>query len=269
MGASVQFRGTKTILKAFENFQADAWAIFQAKNLLFKGIGSDLLEEILKSMEPYGSDAIYQLRVYEDIDDAKSIKDRTEADGSFSFKLGEEGSFSGGSSYVRSLEERIKKMESERDDDDDEDKTIGGRIGNALIGLLEQPNELIQLIGTLKQVFQPVPQGVASIGRVTTDFAPPVYSQPIEHPVPVINNQENFSEVAKAKKAEEVKPVEAQKEEINNLSDDQKITRLSAAITTLENADADILFHLEKLAKIATDSPQNFKMLVTMLDNFS
>jgi hypothetical protein len=270
MGSSVQFRGVKTVIKAFENFDADTWAIFQAKNLLFKGSGSDLLEEILKQMEPFGSDAIYQLKVYEEIDDPKRIKERTEADGSFSFKLGDgDGSLGGSSSmYVRSLEERIKKMEKERDDEDEEDKTIGGRIGNALIGLLEQPNELVQLIGTLKNMLQPVPQGVAAIGKVTADFAPPVYSQPVAPPVPYIQEENTMAKRERKNEEKQPETEQPQKENVNDLSDNDKILRLSAAITTLEKNDAEILLHLEKLAKISEENPQMFKMLIFNLDNF-
>jgi hypothetical protein len=269
MGASIQFRGSKAVIKAFENYQdAQAWAIFQAKNLLFKGSGSDELESVLKMLEPYGSEAIYQLKVYEEIDEPKRIKEKTECDGSFAFKLGSEELFGGGSAYVRGLEERIKKMEGEKDEE--EEKTIGGKIGNALLGLLEQPTELVQLIGAIKQMFAPAPpQAVAAIGRVQTDFAPPVYSQPVPA-VPVMQPQQQPQQttMAKAKNTEEQKPLPADEVKGSVLTDEEKVNRLAAAVDTLEKADPDILQHLEKLASISAESPQVFKMLLTTLDNF-
>lgn len=249
MGASIQVRGIKAVMRAFEMRDLEAWAIFQGKYLNFKGIGSMELEETLKMLEVHGSDAIYTLKVYDGIADVKDIKERTEADGSIGFKLGEENAFGGGSAYTRSLEDRLRKLEKEKEEDQEEDKTIGGRIGNALVGLLESPNELVQLIGAVRQMMQPQPQPVGAIGRVTTDFAPPVFTQPAPVPAAPVFTKEK-------------------KVDMPRISDEQKIERLSAAIDALEKNDPDILQHLEKLALIAAENPQLFKMMLLNLDQY-
>jgi len=266
MGSSIQFRGKNTVLEAFGNYQdADAWAIFQAKSLLFKGIGSDHLSQVLDMLEPGGSDAIYQLKVYEDIDNAKNIKEKTDADGSFAFKLGREENVIGGASlHTRLLEERLKKLEEQNDGEDDEDKTIGGKILNGFLGLLEQPNELVQLIGAFKQMFAPQPAQVHQIGRVSTDFAPPVVSQ-----VPAAVSQYSINHKTDPMPEKEKNTDANLPPKPDGVSDEEKILRLSAAINALELADADILIHLERLAEISKDNPAMFKMLITSLDSYN
>lgn len=270
MGSSVQFNGVKTVLTAFENYSdADVWAIFCGKDLMFKGEGSSELAQILNALESNGSDAVYRLKVYEGIESAKQIKERTEADGGFSFRLTDEGGALGGlsrSNYIRSLEDRIKKMENGEDDEDD--KSIGGKIGSALLGLIEQPNELVQLIGSLKSLFQPQSQPLpymqpAAIGRAH-EFSQPVFTQPA--PVvqqPIVNNipqPENIGDVTKKKND---KPEQGF---VEALTDDEKVTRLAAAINKLEIADKNIIVHLEKLAGMSEKNPQLFKLMLAQLD---
>lgn len=252
-------------MRAFENYKhATIWAIFQGKDLLFKGEGADDLSALLSSMDEFGSDAVYRLKVYEDLDDPRKVKERTEADGSFSFRLGEEGAVVAGSrsNYVRSLEDRIKKME---EGDGDDDKSIGGKIGSALLGLIDQPNELVQLIGSLKGLFQPQQQPQpaynpayqmqpASIGRVAPDFTP------VPFPQQNINQPEIIDDVAKKKNE---KP---QDENFVENVDDAQAERLAVAVNKLHKADKEIVTHLEKLADIAEKNPALFKVLLGSLD---
>lgn len=269
MGSSVQFNGVKTVLTAFENYSdADVWAIFCGKDLMFKGEGSSELATILNALESGGTDAVYRLKVYEGIESAKQVKEKTEADGGFSFRLTDEGGALGGlsrSNYIRSLEDRIKKMEN--GDDDEDDKSIGGKIGSALLGLIEQPNELVQLIGSLKSLFQPQQVGYmqpAAIGRAH-EFSQPIYTQPAPVVQPTINNilqPENIGEVAK-KKNEDKKPEQGF---VETLTDDEKVQRLALAIDKLEKADKNIIVHLEKLAGMSEKNPQLFQLMLAQLD---
>lgn len=266
MGQAIQFRGAKTVLKAFENYRdAEVWAIFQGKDLNFKGSGTAELETILSVLEEQGSDGIYKLKVYEDISDPKQVKEKTEADGSFSFRLGEDGLVGSlsRSSYIRSLEDKIKKYENE---DDEEDKTVGGKILSGVLGLIENPTELVQVIGAFKTLFAPQQPAYnmqpATIGRVMPDFPQPAFPQPQQ----IITQPENINEVAKAKKETPQAQQQSTDGFVENITDDAVAERLAVAVNKLHKADNEIVTHLEKLAAISEKNPQLFKMLLGSLD---
>jgi hypothetical protein len=244
MGTAVQFRGIPAILSAYDMRGAEVWAVFVNKDLSMKGTGHDELKSYLEMMAKHGSDAIYILKVYEDLDDPKLVKDRTPADGAFGFKLheydGAMGSVSGAYQERLKLEERIKKLEA---GDEDEDKSIGGRIGNALLGLLEEPTQLVELIGAIRGMMQPAAPVPAMIGNVM-QYAP---AKAVQTPRP----------------AEQIQtpPVQSQV-----MTDDEKILRLQKSLDTLEKNDPNVIPHLEKLAKMSEEDPATFKFLISMLD---
>src|SRR5574343_316699 len=85
--ASIQFNNLESVLNAYTNRGVDAWAIFQGSQFMFKGIGLSDLEQILNSLSNGGTNAVYKLKVFEEITDEKNIKNNTPDDGSFNFRL--------------------------------------------------------------------------------------------------------------------------------------------------------------------------------------
>lgn len=87
MPGSIQFKGEKAILEAYDNNDVAAWAIFEGKRMMVKHTERDFLEAYLKNLQECGTNATYTLKVYEDITDRKQIKETTPCDGSFNFKV--------------------------------------------------------------------------------------------------------------------------------------------------------------------------------------
>lgn len=87
MSGSIQFKGTKAVLEAYDNNDVAAWAIFESKRMMVKHTDRDFLEAYLKNLQECGTNATYTLKVYEDVTDRKQIKENTPCDGSFNFKV--------------------------------------------------------------------------------------------------------------------------------------------------------------------------------------
>lgn len=224
---SVQFYGAETVLKAAENRDCPKWAIFQAKQFLFKYEADDqegslqMLGEVLKNLRH--SSAVYTICFYEDVD---KIKANTPHDGSFNFRMITEEekemrneAFRGGNRAImeklEAIEQRLQTVEAD-DDEDDEEEEMGG-IGGLLMGLIKEPEKLGQLIhigkSLLGMTYTQQPGKVAGI---------------------------------------EVTGIEAE--------------TLHNAIETLKKNDPKISEHLSKLAQISEKDPATFKYLVGMLD---
>jgi hypothetical protein len=249
MGASIQFRGVKETLKAFDLLDCPVWAVGQGKDpVQFRGEGADDLAKLLEMLAANGSGAIYSLRVYDDLDNARDIRAKTEHSGGFNFQLANYDGQGGGYYEKLKLEERIKELESEKEEEEEEGG-IMGKIGNAVLGMLQNdPERLIGILKAGKELLS-MPTAPAVIGNVIRDFARPQEPQP----------QPNFTNDSNAKKTDTVM----------NISDDEKMQRVAAAFDELEKNDPQFLIHIEKLAKISRENPQMFKMLLMNLDSFN
>lgn len=245
MSSMIQFRGVKAILDAYELKGVECWAVFQGKELCHKGEGADELRRYLEMVKAGGTEGTMLLKVYEDVDNPKQIKANTPADGTIGFCVAD--SYGGPGTNTAWYLEKLKMEAEIRElkEGEKEDKTIGGKIGNALLGLLDEPNELVQLIGSLRDLFRgPGTVAAPAIGYVNT-FAPqPVFAEPVST-MPTNNVTTNNS----------------------SMTEEERLRRLSASLDTLEKNDAKVIEHLEKLAKISVDNPSQFKMLLMMLDN--
>jgi hypothetical protein len=177
MTNAVQFRGMDEVLKAYEFRKANAWSIWCGKDYLTKGEGKEMLADFLTMLDENGSKAIYKLKIYEDIS-ASQVKEKTEADGSFSFLLyTKEFSEFEGTRYdgthnktYRELQE-LKKMILERDEKPEPDT-----IGSIGMDLLRNPGDAIQWINVIRAITgQPllsIPQtsgAIAGIGSVDNE----------------------------------------------------------------------------------------------------
>lgn len=241
MAVSVQFFGVDKVLEMFEARNVEAWSVYQGKQFMFKGIGADALQTILDAIN--GTTPIYSLKVYEGIDDPAKIKSSTPDDGSFNFRLQAQGEMNGipyGLPYNRNaeLEKRIAQLEAEKisgSDIDDDENDFSKIVQEEIIGIIQEPNKLLQWKNVLSSIFfpsantsnyQPMPN---RIGNAATT-----------------QNQNTMSDE----------------------TDAQKQKRLIDAINVLEENDPKILDHLEKLAMMAQDNPVKFKGLLSMLEMF-
>jgi len=90
-GNAPQYRGIDAVIEAYENANIPAFAVCYAKDINVKYAGdsieegSELLKFWLEKVKGFGSEAIYQLRLYENVD--KGIRSNTAYDMAFKFVL--------------------------------------------------------------------------------------------------------------------------------------------------------------------------------------
>lgn len=244
VSSSIQFYGKDAVLQAFEHRGVDFWTLWQGRNMMTKGEGGQALSEYLDMIAAGGTNAIYTVRVYEDIDDIKKLKSNTPDDGSFNFRLNDPaqimtpsqmGSFNQTNQMLKELTERLDRMEAarleeteEEDEEEDEAITIGG--------LLRDPERLQKLVEIGRQI----------LGAVSGS---PMRQIPAIGAVSRAGQQPPANEVGQVPQSEE-----------------ERLQRLGNALDTLEKNDPQIIEHLEKLASIAANDPSHFKSLVSILD---
>jgi hypothetical protein len=257
MGASgsIQFRGRDNVIQAYNDRDVQVWSLWQGKQMLTKGNDADSLTAFINMLEQSESAAIYTVRVYEDIEDVKKVKSNTPDDGSFNFRLNEPDQLgynkSGGGGGIGSygiqrrfdeLEEKIAGFIDSQNaasvPEEEEEETIT----TAIIGLLKDPDKLEKVVNLGRSLFSDTSAAVlGNVQRIggggnTPNEQRPAASQPSLSPSSSTQSKE------------------------------QRLIRLGAAIDILEQNDELIVEHLERLAKIAKDSPRQFSQLITMLD---
>lgn len=240
MATDFQFVGIDETLEAYESRGVDAWALFAGKRMIVRGTGIDALKKFLTMISNSGTVAVYTLKVYETVSDDSEIKSNTPDDGSFNFKIHslDRGGMSGivGRHYGDpDIADRLDAIEEKLSGTTDEG--VMSQITTALIGMLQEPRKLNEFIGALSGKPQP----------------PPVHS----YPVP--------STVTGVSRIGQVQPTTAP---ATNLTSENNLQRIGDAIEVIGKHDERIVEHLEKLAKIARDNPQQFKTLLILLDGF-
>lgn len=231
--SSVQFKGVNAVVDAYTNREVAPWSLWQGKQFLFKYEGDSITEgatqlEATLEMLANSSNAIYTLKVYEELGKGGKIKANTPDDGSFNFKLNLDSQEVTQSQYgalrnMERLEQRLAGIEAALSNDDyEEPEPPKNRLG--LIGeILNDPGLSALVVPLIQKAFglnAPTPQ-------------PPA--------------------------AQAMRPNVA----IAGISED---AQLSAAIVTLKQADPRLSEHLDKLAKISTADPGTFQSLLAMLD---
>lgn len=241
MAVAVQFWGIDAVMQAFESRQVPAWSLWQGRDYLFKGIGDGDLRAVLDTLKNSFNDPIYTLKVYEEISDPIKIKDKTPHDGCFNFKLNNPmhldgvGYVSPNSNFqlakkVEELEKRLLERDMQEGDEEEESETIGQVIQDEVIGVIRDPNRLLQWMEVIKGLFNPNQPAAPRTALPAT--------------VGNVMNETALTAEEKEKQAD----------------------RLLIAIDALEKADPNIVEHLEKLAEIATKNPKQFKFLISMLE---
>lgn len=256
MAKSYQFCGKESLIEGFENTKAKSWSIWEDKDLLTKGVGSDTLETFLNALEK-GSATIYRLKIYNKIDDDDEIKDTTPADGSFRFILtADKYDLSTNDQYYNAnkknrLFERLEKIEStqqeiigqlnngpEVEGEEEIDMSVGGIVKYAM----QKPDEMLSFVNMCKAIMgipiQQMPPTPArpAIGNIQQQTTP--MNQPASNTIP-------SQEVDYAEKAR----------------------RAQIAINTLEKDNPHLVEQLEKLARIKTQQPTQWNFLLSLLNN--
>lgn len=231
--ASLQFVGRQAVVDAVNNRGLQYWGLFQGKQFITAGEGTQALDEFLQKLEPGGSAALYTLKVYAD-QDPEDITDKTECNGSFNFKLSLPAPAGG---VDRSITDRLDRIEGmlNGEDEDDEEEDDNSLMG-IIMGYLKEPEKLATIIGAFR--------GMAPASPVNQ--SPPI-------PMAIGNHNPGGSS----------QPVSTMLP-----GDDQEkmALRVATALDRLEKVDPNILAHLEKLADLAESKPGLFKLLLAQLD---
>lgn len=223
--ANVHFIGIQAVMNAYTARGVPCWAMFDGKTMFTKGMGAEELKETLQSVAKFNSQAVYTLRVYEGVENESEVKERTESDGSFNFRLHELGNLGGVSG---SIEQRLAAIEEKLGGgDDDDEKSVVDRIGDAVVGLIEQPDKLMQVIGMFRSGGLGAVAGMAGMMAGGGDPGDPG------------NNEARV------------------------VDDDQ---RLADAINSLADNDKRFVQRIEKLAELKATKPDMYNMLVSSLD---
>jgi hypothetical protein len=149
MAGSVQFRDSVAVLAAYLNRNCPAWSLFQGRQFMFKYEGGTVQEgeaalvEVLDMLSS-GTNAIYTLKVYEDLPKGGKIKENTPCDGSFNFRLNEENQVPTQSQITRynnnnevltrltAIEARLNEDAGEEEEEENETEKALGKIGSLL-----------------------------------------------------------------------------------------------------------------------------------------
>lgn len=250
-GDSIQFYGKETVVSMYEKRKAESWSIWHKKQFLFKGVGEEELEEILSALESNEgrSNPMYTLKVYDSITDPKQIKERTEADGSFNFRLYDveerEASRLGYRSKLEleivELREKIAAMEAEEEEPEEGAMGVIGKV----LGFFNEPEKAEKIINVVRSILSPA--------------QPPHY----------IGNIYKLGDEESSANFEQVRPTMEQTTQPGKRQYTQEeLTRLSGALETIVQNDNKALEHLEKLASIAAKNPVSFQSLLTLLDAY-
>lgn len=222
----VQLIGIDSVLSRFEYFETDSWALYQGKQFIVSGTGSDTLSDWLNSFKTSGSAATYTLRVYDSDQAPTCATGNTGYVACLNFKLSDTYDGQGIAGHNKKLMDRIEALEKEREQDEPEED-----LNSVFMGWLENPEKLGMVVGAVRQLF-----GSGQVSGLPTSTPPLQTISGIGSNEPVIE------------------------------SDEQKLNRLAGALDKLEKVDPKLLDHLEKLANLGQNDPMLFKAVISKLD---
>lgn len=232
----VQFYGVDEVLQAAENLKCPAWAVFWGgTNLFSKYEGNDQQESLatlnntLEILSNSASSARYKIKFFEPDGKPIKINEKTVCNGgSFTFVL--------------------------TDSEERESKLLGRSSQFGVIGQLQQ--KISDLEKKLQEA-EEVEEEPESIGTIFLDL--------LKNPgqlVQLVNvgrslvglPVQNLGAIGSIDTAQIPENIAA------------KADRLDNALVELEKSDPRLIEHLEKLAQMARENPDQFKATVSMLD---
>lgn len=247
--SSVQFFGIPNILRAYADYDVECWAVFDGRDMLRAGEGSEELQRYLNFLADNGTQATYVLRVYPGCDAATEITRNTDYNGFFKFRLqhqvaGNNQAVAGVGGrpagdpimaivyehYAEKFAKLVKKDLGAADKEEDREESIG----DILKDYLRNPKELIEGIAAIRGMFTGQPQQLAAIAGVKD--APHRTAgdrQPRKQPT------------------------------------EKELDRLETALDQLGEADDNLIAHLEMLARLAIENPDMYKIAINKLKALS
>jgi hypothetical protein len=238
---SVQFRGIKNVVRAYENKKVPAWGLFQGSQFLEKYEGDDtdegaqLLQDYLQALDMRSNDMnTYTLCIYE-LPKGTKITSATKYDASFNFRLADTIEDHMQTKMSGVYEERIAGLEKRLADlaaDPDEEPTAKEKMWAALGQIFEHP-----------QVQQVIAQRVVGIIEGVSSSIGNIFSPGKTFPAAIGNTM--------AKKETNVQEENA---------------KLQEAVNILVEVDPKLGTNLLKLAQIAKADPSKYNFMITMLN---
>ncbi len=146
--AGIQLIGQQDIIAAFNDFDADTWALFEGKEYRIGGKGDESLALWLDRFAKGGSSASYKLRIYDNeelpVDSADSYI------ASFNVTITDTYGGMGISGHSSKLMERMDSFEKRLNGDGDD----GEDIADILMGYLKNPEKLETALRAVGQFFK-------------------------------------------------------------------------------------------------------------------
>jgi hypothetical protein len=147
----VQLIGKEAVLTRFESFNTEPWALYQGRQFVVGGLGSDSLDGWLSDFKAAGSTATYTLRVYDSSELPTSATGSADYIAAVNFKLIDLYDGQGIGGHTTKLMERIGALEKElkdRDNDDSDDNDLNSII----MGWLNDPVKLGHVASAFRQL---------------------------------------------------------------------------------------------------------------------
>lgn len=240
--ASVQFYGIPDVMQAAENKGCVAWAIFINRALFHKYQGENMddslsmLRETLVMLSGSESVGIYMIKFFENEPGQK-------------LKITEKSVCDGGSFYFKLMDQEERQS-----------RFIGAARESSFKPLIDQMQKDMQEMKQLilqKHIEDDEDDEPETIGSVMIDA--------LKNPDKMFNLI-NMGRMILGLPVQNAPAVIGGIPAAAEMNKEDQLQRLGNAIDILEKNDPKIVEHLEKLAKIATDQPATFNMLISMLE---
>lgn len=221
--AGVQIIGKAAIVETFNECECETFAILSGKTFIV-GSGINDLTTWIDRFCPPGVSGSFTLQTYDCA--VEEVRKNTECCSSFNCRITEMYGGAGMGGFQSTLTKRIEDLEKQKKPEEDD------RMTDALMGWLEDPEKLIQVIGAVRGLFgmgAPAQAVPVTMGGMTPKIISP-------------------GELTQTEEA--------------------RYRRLAASLDDLEKNDPHIVEHLEKLANISRTKPDTFKMLISMLGSY-
>jgi hypothetical protein len=228
----VQLIGREQVLSTFDAIGAKSWALYQGKQFIVGGTGSDSLDLWLTNFATAGSTATYMLRAYEADEVPTSATGNTDYIACISFKVVDPYEGMGIHGQNSKLVERIGALEKQLKDKDED--SGGEDIGDIVMGWLSDPIKLNQVAGAVRMMF-------GTGGSVGGYVEQPPTAVPQLQTVSGMNPQ-------------------------TEVDQDALLDQVSGALDVLSKKDKNLVKHLTKLAELAEKEPALFQAVISKLD---
>lgn len=225
----VQLIGKDAVLSRFGKFDGDAWGLFQGKQFIVGGVGSDELNDWLTGFSVAESTATYTIKIFDS--DVAPTAGTANLDymACMTFKLVDTYEGYGIAGHTTKLMDRIAGLEKKVKEYEEGDGEGGNDLNDIIMGWFSDPQKLGQVAGAIRQL-------------MGGPGAPPA--------IPL--------QTVSGVRGEEQPPSDQDRE--------AEVKKLAGALDTLEKRDPRLVEHLVKLAKLSETDPLIFQGVLSKLD---